>query len=541
MSTRRQWATVLLCLIAAAVIVGRDVYQRLIAPAPPLNFDEAAHSLPAYYLLRDVRALDARALWGDFHIQTLWPPMHAVLKVPVFALLGPSDESARLFAFLMLVAAALMGCLVARRIKPPRPPLAALAGALFALSAPGWLFTGSWAMQETPTAFMTLATFAVYLDAQQKRARRARWYAFAGIMLVGLFLTKYNYTAFALASIGLVDLADRLRRFAQARRASRQPGALLSAMEPHTFLALFGVFALGVLGWFFTGTDVAPTEVKWRDFAFFVTNESSGYEFWSAQNLLYYVRAAAGWLHPHPIVFVLMLALAVVAVARVRHPGVALLAVFFALGFVLTTLHPLKSQRYITPIFPALWVLAGIGVGVLADGAQRARALTIAVIAAAIASWAFALPRMKPAWAGTMARDLRAAGDQIVRWQDGSRHTLIIGTFGELSPPYFEWRLRPLPAFANTPLAVNYDAPPVDGADDIERVKRWLKAHPGAQVTLIDVGESAAVNNSLDMQQKNLWKQKIVRRFAEVPGYRLVEAIDYPDSDLKVSYHLPEP
>jgi hypothetical protein len=367
------------------------------------------------------------------------------------------------------------------------------------------------------------------------------WFAFAGVMLIGLFLTKYNYTAFALASIGLVDLAIRLRRVAQARRGSRRADTLLAAFEPATFLALFGVFALGVLGWFFSGTDVAPTEVKWRDFAFFVTNENSGYEFWSAQNLLFYVRTAADWLHPHPIAFLLMLALAAPAIARVRHPGVALLAIFFVLGFVLTTLHPLKSQRYITPIFPALWILAGIGVGVLARDAQRARALTVAVIAAAIASWAFALPRAQPAWAGAMARDLRAAGDQIVRWQDGGRHTLIIGTFGELSPPYFEWRLRPLPAFANTPLAVNYDAPPVQADDDIARVARWLKEHPGAQVTLIDVGESAGVYNTNDMRQKNLWKQKIVRRFAEVPGYKLVETVDYPDSDMKVSYYLPEP
>jgi hypothetical protein len=183
--------------------------------------------------------------------------------------------------------------------------------------------------------------------------------------------------------------------------------------------------------------------------------------------------------------------------------------------------------------------LAGIGLASFANDLRRVRAATLAVLAMMIASWAFAVPRVEPVWAGAMARDLRAAGDQVVRWQQGNRHVLIIGTFGELAPPYFEWRLRPLSAFANTPLAVNYDAPPVEGKDDIERVTRWLAAHPGAQVTLISVGEGAAVFNTNDMQQKNLWKQQIVRRFAEVPGYRLADSVAYPDSDLKVSYYLP--
>ena len=90
-------------LVLLSIFIGREVFLRLIAPAAPLNFDEAAHSLPGYYVLRDILALDLRALWGDFHIQTLWPPGFSLLQAPFLGILGRSDESARLFAYLMLV------------------------------------------------------------------------------------------------------------------------------------------------------------------------------------------------------------------------------------------------------------------------------------------------------------------------------------------------------------------------------------------------------------------------------------------------------
>ena len=85
MSHRRQWLIVLTVLLVLAAVIGREVYARLIAPAAPLNFDEAAHSLPGFYLLRDSRNLDLRAFWGDFHIQTLWPPMFSILQAPFLA------------------------------------------------------------------------------------------------------------------------------------------------------------------------------------------------------------------------------------------------------------------------------------------------------------------------------------------------------------------------------------------------------------------------------------------------------------------------
>ncbi len=535
--------TAVLSIVTLSAAVSGAAYVLLIVPAPPLNFDEAAHSLPGYYVLRDLLALDMRALWGDFHIQTLWPPGFSLLQAPFLAMLGRSDESARAFALIMLVCAALMSFVLAGQIKRSTAAVAGWVSALIALSAPGWLFVGSWAMQETPVAFVVFASFAAVLRAW--RTAQLAWYLLSGLSLYFLFLTKYNYAAFAVAAVGMVDL---LRRVQQLRV---QRSALLWQRHVLELAALYVPLIAGVVFWFFGGTDIVPTEVKWRDFCFFVTNEDSGYPFWSAENLLFYVRVMLEWLMPSPFLAIAAVLGAVWAVVRLRHAGVWLLAVFFSLGFVLATVHQLKAPRYITPLFPSLWLLCGLGTADLLWLAKvrlrQQRAARDVLIPGALGlcflgalwSWATWLPRLEPVWAGNAAADLRSAAQQIVQWQRGDRPVLIIGTFGELSPPLFEWRLRPLPAFANTPHPIQYDAPPVEGENDLARVQRWLALHPTAQVTVIRVDERSPLYQTQDMHQKNAWRQALARQFESVTSHRLVHARDYPRSGIHIAYYLP--
>lgn len=521
-------------LVLVSLVIGREVFTRLIAPAPPLNFDEAAHSLEGYYILRDITRLDWHELWVNTNAQTLWPPGFSYLQAPFLALFGVTDNGARSFAYAMLVLTILMGCVLAWQVDRRLAPVAALVGGLFALTAPGWLFTASWAMQETPVAFVIFCVFAVFLHALKKRG--AFWFALTGAGLFALFLTKYNYAAFALAAIGLVDVAERVRLW---REKKESLGRLAL-----TFFALYAPLIAGVLFWFFGAQDVVKTEDKWRDFAFFVSNEDSGYPFWSEQNLLFYIRAAADWLMSSPFIALLALLLGGYAVARVRRAGVSLLALFFAFGFALATIHQLKAPRYITPIFPSLWLLAGFGaaqiwqdLGRRLNGQTARSGLTGAMIVLGLASWFTWLPRLQPVWAGDVAAGLRGAADQIYAWQKPERPLLIIGTFGELGPPYFEWRLRPVAAFANSGNPIQYDAPPGDGTD-IQRVQAWANANPGAQITTIKIAPDSPLYATNDMQNKNVWKQKIVDNFSQIKGYRLVETKTFPGG-ITVSYYLP--
>lgn len=535
---------VVVLLLLISVFVGREVYARLILSAPPLNFDEAAHSLPGYYILRDVLRLDLRAFWGDTHIQTLWPPGFSYLQAPFLFLLGLTDEAARFFAFIALTLAALMSVAVIHAIQPRYAPLAGLISGLIALSAPGWLALGGLALQETPVALVAFVVFWCYLRAL--RTQHARWYVITGVAWFFLFLTKYNYAAFALAAIALVDLAERVRR-ALTEREGTLLRRLFSARNFATFIALALPVLLGLAFWFFGGTDIVPTQVKWRDFSFFVSNEDSGYPFWSEQNLLFYVRAAANWLMPHPLLALAALLGAVWAVARIRHPGVALLALFFAIGFTLATIHQLKSDRYVAPVFPALWALAGLGAADMLAlltrhlTAQRARMAAIAVVVGVLLvtaiSWVSWFPRLQPVWYGDVADGLREASHKIVAWQQPRRPVLIIGTFGELSPPLFEWRLRTQAAFANG--NIQYDAPPGEGSD-VERVQRWVRENPGTQVTVIHLSSDAALYNTGDMQAKNAWRQTLAAQFNQVQGYTLIETVAYPLAGLDISYYLPE-
>jgi hypothetical protein len=350
-----------------------------------------------------------------------------------------------------------------------------------------------------------------------------------------LFLTKYNYAAFALAAIGLVDFLIKLQN---AKRSAEGNSSDVKITFLNSFAIYFPVL-LGVVFWFFTGTDIASTETKWRDFRFFVTNEDSGYVFWSAQNLLFYVRVMLDWLMLHPIVPIAVLLSAGFAVVRVKHVGVLLLLIFFVIGFVLATVHPLKAPRYITPIFPSLWLLSGMGVAYMvkrfASVVARQSIFAVSFLVAA-GLWLGVSPNLKPWFAGGIASDLRAATKQIVNWQQPDKPLIIIGTFGEMSPPLIEWRLRPTQNFD----IIQYDAPPVEGENDIARVQKWLNKNPGAQVTTIRVGKDSQLYLASDMQNKNLWKQNIVERFDEIKGLRLVERIEYSDSKLSISYYLPE-
>jgi hypothetical protein len=543
------YLVIVLFLLLASALIGREVYVRLILPAAPLNFDEAAHSLPAHYLLRDVRNLDWPAFRGDFHIQMLWPPMFSLMQMPLLALLGNSDETARLFAYLTLVLGVLMGGAVARRIAPSLAPIAMLASGLLALSAPGWLFVGSWANQETPVAFVVFIVFWLFLKALE--TRKPLWFAATSLGLYALFLTKYNYAAFGLASVVLVGAIDLIERIREGRRLKAEGKPVFNALSPLNFVLLYAPFAIGLLYWFFGASDIemARPEEKWKHFRFFVTNEDTGYSFWSEQNLLFYVRAATNWLMPHPVLFIASLIGAVYAVVRVHHPGVRLLAVFFGLGFVLATIHQLKAERYITPLFPSLWLLAGIGLAAfiqrLMQDAKRHRALLrpascALVLLVALGSWLYWLPRLQPVWMGDVANSARAAAQQIVDWQIGDKPVLIIGTFGELSPPLFEWRLRPLPVFAKHG-NIQYDAPPGEGSD-LDRVQRWAAQNPDTQITLIKIAPDSPLFNTDDMQKKNLWRQKLVSEFeAEHKrlGYRLVDAKSY-SAGISISFYLPQ-
>jgi hypothetical protein len=378
------------------------------------------------------------------------------------------------------------------------------------------------------------------------RTQHVRWFFITGLAWFFLFLTKYNYAAFALVAIALVELGERLRR-AVTEREGTFLRRLFSLHNVLTFMALALPVLAGLAFWFLGGTDIVPSSVKWRDFSFFVTNENSGYSFWSEQNLLFYVRTAANWLMPHPLLALAALLGAGWAVTRIRHPGVTLLALYFVIGFVLATTHPLKSDRYVTPVFPALWALTGLGAADLLAllvrqlKPSRARiasiAAVLAVLLVTLISWVSWLPRLQPVWYGGVADGLRAASNQIVAWQQPQRPVLIIGTFGELSPPLFEWRLRTQAAFGNG--NIQYDAPPGDGSD-IERVQQWVQANPGTQVTLIRVSKDAVLYNTNDMLNKNAGRQRLVNRFDQVRGYVLVQTVSYPKAGLEISYYLPQ-
>jgi uncharacterized Fe-S radical SAM superfamily protein PflX len=79
----------------------------------------------------------------------------------------------------------------------------------------------------------------------------------------------------------------------------------------------------------------------------------------------------------------------------------------------------------------------------------------------------------------------------------------------------------------------------VEGPDDIARVKGWLEQNAGAQVTVILVEPWSPLYQAADMQNKNLWRQRLARAFDEVRTYRLADEVIYAKSGLSIRYYLP--
>ena len=531
----------LVTLVIVCAITGVFVYQRLILTAAPLNFDEAAHSLPGFYILRDVRNLDPRSFWGDFHIQTLWPPGFSLLQAPFLALFGTSDSGARLFSYVMLLATISASWLVAREISFGHAALATWIAALISLTAPGWLYSSSLAMQETAVAFVGMLVFWFWLRAY--RTGNLLWHLATGCGLWFMFITKYNYAAFELLSIGLVDFVLRCRNFLHP--SSGVPASVTRFRILAGLAALYFPILAGIPAWFLTGTDVVSTAIKWRDFSFFVRNEDSGYAMWSNQNLLFYVRTTVNWLMAGWLAAAIPLVGAVWAVLRIRSRGTAMLTIYFVAGFSLASLHQLKADRYITPMFPPLWLLAGLGFAELANSLLsrvqtasysdvRARLTTLTgCLALAIPTMIGNAIKLEPVWAGATANDLRTSAQQIVAWQRPDQPVLIVGTFGELGPPLFEWRLRTQPAFDHAQ-DIQYDAPPGDG-DAQTRVQNWLAKHPTAQVTVILIAPTSPLYNTNDMQTKSMWKQDLATVVESMPNLVKESQASYAASGIRIA------
>jgi hypothetical protein len=239
------------------------------------------------------------------------------------------------------------------RASGASPLAAALGAGAFALAAPALYFAPR-AMSETACALPATLGLAFALDPESGRRRRLFG---AALLVVSVFLRLQC----GLFCVGLLAiLAARTRRSAERRwRPLLETTAVLVAGA-----VLFGLFDRLTWGsWFHSALVYLRFNL--------VEGKASG---WGTEGAFYYV---AHLFTAMPLLTVAALALACLGVARAK--GLALLALAFLL---LHSAIPHKELRFIFPLLPLGFALAGLGVDRLEGSARRWGVLALALPAA---------------------------------------------------------------------------------------------------------------------------------------------------------------
>ena len=333
-------------LVAALLVsIGATQVARHGDTAAPLRWDQGAHLWaglrPALALL-GAHPIDALGMLWSLE---RWPPLFGLLELPLFFVFGPSALGP-----LLLVAGAwclaswsVRGC--AREVAGS--PAAWLALAV-ALASPTWLGYAGSVMTETAGA---AAVGLVLLGA----LRGNPWLAVAASSAALMLNYRYGPPLFAVAAITTVVHHARWRSFAAAW--------LLCAVLP-----------LGI--WF-------ASPGKLHNFTQLARNDPTLAAATPWEGVLNYAPFLASAAGCGAIAGVLVCLLALVGAVR-RGRRVWPVVVYIALASAMLVVHPNQQARYVYPLLPALFVLAGCGLADLAPRRSRATLPAIVVLAAAV-------------------------------------------------------------------------------------------------------------------------------------------------------------
>jgi hypothetical protein len=192
--------TVLTVILLSAVFL----YQRFWHDAPSLWYspahDRNGHYRRSQHVAHALRHGSLAGLVKQIHFATVWPPLHPLVTGSVLAVGGIDYRLAVLPSLLAWAATSWFAFALARRLVPRYQGLAGGVALLLTLTSPAHRAFAIDIMLESSGAALTLAALYFYVTARQEdSARSGRCFA---LLLLALFLTKYNY--WTLLAVGLI-------------------------------------------------------------------------------------------------------------------------------------------------------------------------------------------------------------------------------------------------------------------------------------------------------------------------------------------------
>ncbi len=395
-----------------------------------LIHDRSAHLDFGVQLAGDLRSLRVVDLLRDVNSFRTWPPLHdGLLVVLVMLFTGLDPRFAVLPSLAAYVGTAILALLVVRRLVPKWGNAGGCAAAVLVIASPAFRAFATDVMIEGPGAFFVLLVLYTAIRAHQ-RPTKSGWRLLA-LALTGLFFTKYNY--WLLGAIAVTPIVWPLRtqwRHTSLPRGQRYGvrvtvGALVAVAAWHGFLGRTAIATATVAAWIATasvlywrrtyGKNFLSTRTaakmllhwhvlpalawmclpgKFQAFLWFqspFTNQGETPSTNRFGGVAYYGRAAAHDYHARPwtsISIAVLVAFTLVLTSRRRRSkpqsGMVVLIVFCVVALITTVAHPNRKSRFLHSLMPLTWVLAGVGVALLAECVARQRRWLATVMTGAI-------------------------------------------------------------------------------------------------------------------------------------------------------------
>ena len=216
--------TALVAAVLAAVYLGVLVH----ATRWGMDADEAVHAVEALRLFDRLAEGDLGGFLHGTWFPERWqepvnphvrwyPPVHALCTVPFFALLGPSDFSARLPSVVFLFLTCGVFYALGRRLAPRTPGRSGLLAVVLLLISPNVLTFSAQSLTEPASLFFSFLALLAYLRSLETDHSRGRA-ALAGAALAVAMLTKYDHGGLLALCLGLYELGrQRLRLLSMVR------------------------------------------------------------------------------------------------------------------------------------------------------------------------------------------------------------------------------------------------------------------------------------------------------------------------------------
>lgn len=340
------------------------------------GWDETMHTaLPAWRMLTAAEALAPGAFFDALHACDRYPFAYPLLLALEQGLFGISEHGARVLGTIVWCATLLAVFALGRRAGGTFAGWLAL---LAAASCPLALSFAGTALLEVPSAAalaLALLAWVRRRETEIAAAERGRRDLAAGTCVALAFFTKFNYgllLALALALDEALELASAVRRGASTP-------ALRSTLRLASIPALAGLwwFVLPLPGAFELGAAHRAAFWDWIR-----GNQDQAPASWRVKLL-----NLAAFFAPNPRVLAVLLIGALAALRQVRRPALRACALVLAVLSVAVLSHRFHLARFLIPLGPALWMLAGVGWARLLPGAARTRAAAVAGLALACALW----------------------------------------------------------------------------------------------------------------------------------------------------------